>query len=90
MRLLVVMEDCSASAPTDRVWFQRCAPAQPGVSEGSFSGAPETHQQHSDPADVGLSAEALALTTPDRQQGDGEYPVAGVVRYFYAPLCHQA
>ena len=36
MRSLVMMVDCSASAPTDRDWFQRCAPAQPALSEVPF------------------------------------------------------
>ena len=80
----MVMADCSASVPIDRDSFQRYVPAQPALSEGFFSGAPEAHQQHSDPADVGLSAEALALPTPDQQHGDGECPAAGVVRYSYA------
>ena len=61
-----------------------------GRSDDSASGAPESHQQNADLLSAGLSAEALALPTPERQHGDGECPVAGVVRYTYAPRCQQA
>ena len=76
--------------PTDRDSFQRYVPVQPDRSDDSASGASESHQQPADPADVGSVAAPTALPTPSQQHGDGECPVAEVVRYFYASRCQQA
>ena len=76
--------------PTDRDSFQRYVPVQPDRSDDSASGASESHQQPADPVDVGSVAAPAALPTPSQQHGDGEYPVAEVIRYFYASRCQQA